>query len=111
MCGSKICVMRASQESHLAYPMVIFLGRQMKQKVERKKKTRVKAASAKLPCSLREAGLEEFSSALAITGVLMCTERWISCLVGITKQVLSGNSSESRLYRRRHVHDGTLQQG
>lgn len=22
-----------------------------------------------------------------------------------------GNSSESRLYRRRHVHDGTLQQG
>ena len=34
--------------------------------------------------------LEEFSEALAMIGVSMGIERWISCLIGIIRQVLKG---------------------
>lgn len=85
----------------------------MKQKVERKK-TRVKAASAKLPCRQFEGSW--------VGRILQClgnywgvdVHREVDQLFGWDyKAGVVGNSSESRLYRLRqqHVHDGTLQQG
>lgn len=68
--------MRGGLESHLAYLWLIWLGRQMKHKVEKKN--------------------PEESGCSGNYWLLKCIERWISCLVGIIRQVLSGNRSESR---------------
>lgn len=79
-----------------------------------KKKSRVKAASAKLPC-------RQFEGTW-VGEILQClgnywgvdVHREVDQLFGWDyKAGVVRNSSESRLYRWRqqHVHDGTLQQG